>query len=150
MRVTATNNGSPVSGHLVVAMPGGETALPLELPLAANKRVATLLVPQPSYDLTFSTGQERAVASLRDGRREVVRVEARLRLLPGSPRQLTPGSSRLLVVCSGGAGGLRFLDNVPLADAGWAMPPGPQGAFWAGKSYAAHLLPDQMPAEAAG
>jgi hypothetical protein len=150
VRVTATNNGSPVTGRLVVGMPGGETALPLELPLAANKRIATLLVPQPPYDASFSTTQERAVAGLRDGRREVARAEARLRLLPGSPRQLVPGMSRLLAVCSGEASGLRFLDNVPLADAGWAMPPMPQGGFWAGKSFAAQLQPDQMPPEAAG
>src|SRR2546427_8352399 len=43
VRVTATNSGEPVTGRLELMVPGARTAIPLELPSAAKKRVETTL-----------------------------------------------------------------------------------------------------------
>src|ERR1051326_472647 len=114
VRVTAANNGSPVVSRLEVIMPGARTELPLELPTSANKRVAMLLIPQPGYDPSNLAGEERARVVLRQGRTEIAQGEARLRVLPAW--------SRLLAVCGEDAGSLRFLDGLPLAEAGWTLP----------------------------
>src|SRR5213076_375868 len=45
-RVTATNSGVPVAGRVELDLSDARTALPLELPTAANKRVETTVLSQ--------------------------------------------------------------------------------------------------------
>src|SRR6266571_4508765 len=86
VRVTATNSGEPVTGRLELVVPGARTAIPLELPSAAKKRVETTLIPQPTTD-DFTAIPERGVASLREGSargaagREIVSTQIRVKVL---------------------------------------------------------------------
>jgi len=147
VRVTATNSGEPVTGRLELMVPGARTAIPLELPSAAKKRVETTLIPQPTTD-DFTAIPERGVASLREGSargaagREIVSTQIRVKVLPEM--------ARLLAVCGEEAGGLRFLDGVTLGEAGWSLPLEQQRQLQNGITETAHVAPAQMPASRAG
>src|SRR5207244_3018526 len=96
VRVTATNSGEPVSGRLELVVPGARTAIPLELPSAAKKRVEVALFPQLPY-ATFGISPDQAAASLREGAlhgsggRKIAGTQI--------PVEVLPDTSRLLVVC---------------------------------------------------
>lgn len=153
LRVTATNSGEPVSGRVELALPGARTAIPLELPSAANKRVETTLIPQLSYQ-SIGVAPDQAAASLREGNaggaggREVASVQI--------PVKVLPEEVRLLAVCgeggtrASGSGGLRFLEGVSLAEAGWSLPLEQQQQLRNGVTETAQVPPAQMPLERAG
>jgi hypothetical protein len=148
VRVTATNNGAPISGRLglMVEDPARgpaavQTWLPLELPSSANKRLETAMVPLIS-DRSFMPNQQSITAMLREGKQERARGQARLTVLPLA--------QRLLAVCAEDAGGLRFMSGVPLGEAGWALPLEQQMRLQGEPTATAHVPADQMPAIWAG
>jgi hypothetical protein len=140
--VTGTNNGAPVAGRLEVSLPGARTVLPLELPTAANKRTATLLVPQWEYATLGPRFKGPTVAVLREGRREIARAEGQARIVTDQ--------ERVLAVCAGEGGGLRFLSGRSIGQAGWALPLNEQAQGSVSPLVTAHLEPAQMPATWAG
>src|SRR5262249_53372620 len=142
VRVTATNGGPAGTGRLELGVPGAQTALPLELPSAAKKRVGAALIPPVRYTPDRINSHQAAAAprggaGRGQGGREVARAQI--------PIQVVPDGARLLAVCGEEAGGLRFLDELPLGAAGWALPRGQPAPSQGEATVTAHLAPAQMP-----
>src|SRR5438445_4935531 len=67
-RVTATNSGQPVAGHLELGLPDARTVLPLELPTAANKRAETTLLPESPQSYIQATAISATAALRAEGK----------------------------------------------------------------------------------